>query len=147
VAALRVQAGGRFWRESQSNVGGAVTDSADLSDEELATIQGVVRDGALLLDQDVPDWATKVPTDERFDMQSEDRDILGWVYGSFQHGMDALRVDSADLYGFDFPDVQVSNSEETSIEILIEDDSIISRERTTCGRRCGRLGPSRFRTG
>jgi hypothetical protein len=104
-----------------------VIDSADLSDEELATIQGVVRDGALLLDQDVPDWATKVPTDERFDMQSEDRDILGWVYGSFQRGMDALGVDSADLYGFDFPDVQVPNSEETPMEILIEDDSIIEQ--------------------
>lgn len=100
-------------------------DSADLSDEELATIKGLVRDGALLLDQGLPDWATKVPADERLDMQSEDRDILGWVYGSFQRGMDALEVDSADLYGFDFPDVQVPNSEETPMEILVEDDSII----------------------
>jgi len=38
-----------------------VIDSADLSDEELATIHGAVRDGALLLDRDAPDWAAKVP--------------------------------------------------------------------------------------
>ena len=103
-------------------------DSADLSAEELAEITCQVQAGAALLDGDFPGWALKVPTDERLDLTSPDRDVLGWVYGSFDRGVAALQVRSPDLHGFDFPsDVRIPNEEETPLDILIDGSGLIER--------------------
>lgn len=103
-------------------------DSEDLNPEELAEITSQVQAGAALLDGSVPGWAIRVPTDERLDVTSRDRDVLGWVYGSFDRGLEALQVRDPDLQGFDFPsDVRIPNEEETPLDILIDETGLIER--------------------
>jgi hypothetical protein len=65
----------------------------------LETLEGYVEAGATFLDDTVPGWAQRVPHDERLDMKSYDRCVLGHLHGYYHEECDRLFEDGQGLSG------------------------------------------------